>query len=804
MKLASAVRVFLAFLLSLPALKSNPDWAVRYTTSNVCALRGSTVNISCTYEYPYKLPYRSVPVRNLWFTDANQPDDLLSDTAYAGRVEYSCDEIICRLSRCEGTCTLRIKDLRKTDSASYKFRFITNQTDGGFTGQTGVTLSVTDLEVSYHNNNYLQCHSGSTCRLAGNPKIIWYRNGEYLSEGWMGNRLQINPYYDSYACAVEGYEHLHSPLQCVPGYSCNKVSYTTRTMCVLQGTSVDISCTYSIWYGSRYPVDKYWYIWRDNQQPRDLKTDSEYKDRAQYPEERKESSTLRITGLKVTDSAEYRFKFKTQSDEWKGTLHGTTLTVTGLSVDVTPVATVTEGQTVRLSCVTSCPLTDQPSYVWYKNNVSGSWLEKPNNQLVLDHVTPMHAGNYSCSIRRYQHLRSPEKQLTVQCTMYAPKTPSVTMSPSGEIEEGSSVTLSCSSDANPAANYAWFKVNTGNSSRVKSQGQQVVFDHIQSSNTGQYLCEAKNEKGTSSESISIDVKYGPKHTSVYSSPSGEIEEGSSVTLSCSSDANPAANYTWFKVNTGNSSRVKSQGQQVVFDHIQSSNTGQYLCEAKNEKGTTSESISIDVKYGPKHTSVYSSPSGEIEEGSSVTLSCSSDANPAANYTWFKEHEDSVGPGQNYTIASITSEHGGNYYCRAHNGIGRHNSTYLSIYVTVSTLTRRTAVLKDRTFEAVADPQMHDLKDGPLKVFSKSTFLSSLSLPPCQTLCVPVYDNVLAVTYRLAPSAQSEPMEQQDDLHYANIHISRAKNQEVPSRLAGSHVQSDQKEEVLYSVVNFKR
>jgi uncharacterized protein YodC (DUF2158 family) len=74
-----------------------------------------------------------------------------------------------------------------------------------------------------------------------------------------------------------------------------------------------------------------------------------------------------------------------------------------------------------------------------------------------------------------------------------------------------------------------------------------------------------------------------------------------------------------------------------------------------------------------------SPSGEIEEGSSVTLSCSSDANPAANYTWFKEHEVSVKEsGRNYTITHITSEHEGNYYCQAHNAIGHHNSTFLFI------------------------------------------------------------------------------------------------------------------------------
>ena len=82
---------------------------------------------------------------------------------------------------------------------------------------------------------------------------------------------------------------------------------------------------------------------------------------------------------------------------------------------------------------------------------------------------------------------------------------------------------------------------------------------------------------------------------------------------------------------------------------------------------------------PKTPSVTVSPSGGIEEGSSVTLSCSSDANPAANYTWFKEHEDSVREsGKHYTITNITSEHGGNYYCQAHNAIGLHNSTFLLI------------------------------------------------------------------------------------------------------------------------------
>ena len=114
------------------------------------------------------------------------------------------------------------------------------------------------------------------------------------------------------------------------GNSCYRVSYPTRTMCVLQGTSVDISCTYS-----HPPYDTlhytYWFKWRADQEPSDLQADSGYEGRAEYPAEETGRSTLRITDLRATDSAEYRFTFRTRYYEWRSILHGTTLTVTGTS-----------------------------------------------------------------------------------------------------------------------------------------------------------------------------------------------------------------------------------------------------------------------------------------------------------------------------------------------------------------------------------------------------------------------------------------------------------------------------------------
>ncbi|CAL8294255.1 unnamed protein product [Lota lota] len=566
MNLRSAARGFLAFLLSVPALQSNDDWRVTYSPSNVCALRGAMVDISCTYKYPANIQYPPTTVTTLWFTkgDNYQPVDLLRDTDYTDRVEYSCGEVSCTGSRCHGKCTLRIKDLRTSDSAVYKFRFTTNQPGGEYTGDPGVKLSVTDLQVkvsfpqpTYSTWTELECHS--MCGLTGYPPYIWFRNGQNV-----GQEVNYRAYIqseDSFSCAVGGYD-LHSPLV----------------------------------YAPKTP-----------------------------------------------------------------------------SVTVSPSGAIEEGSSVTLSC--SSDANPAAKYTWLKVNTDrSSRVMNQRQQLVFSYILSSDSGQYRCEARN--ELGTKSKWITIN-VKYAPKTPSVTVSPSGEIEEGSSVTLSCSSDANPAAKYTWFKVNTGRSSRVMNQRQQLVFSYILSSDSGQYCCEAMNELSTKSKLISINVKYAPKTPSVTVRPSGEIEEGSSVTLSCSSDANPAANYTWFMVNTDGSSRAMNEGQQLVFKNILSSNSGQYRCDARNKLGTESKLITINVKYAPKTPSVTVSPSGEIEEGSSVSLSCSSDANPAAKYTWFKNNQPLVWkPSQPYTFPSVRPEDRGTYRCHAENKYGHLSSNSL--------------------------------------------------------------------------------------------------------------------------------
>ncbi len=69
-------------------------------------------------------------------------------------------------------------------------------------------------------------------------------------------------------------------------------------------------------------------------------------------------------------------------------------------------------------------------------------------------------------------------------------------------------------------------------------------------------------------------------------------------------------------------------------------------------------------------------SGEIVEGDSVTLVCSSDSNPPADIIWFKEDQSSsVGSGQSFSALQS-----GRFYCEAHNQHGSQRSDAVTVTV----------------------------------------------------------------------------------------------------------------------------
>ncbi|XP_014882409.1 B-cell receptor CD22-like isoform X2 [Poecilia latipinna] len=445
------------------------------------------------------------------------------------------------------------------------------------------------------------------------------------------------------------------------------VTYSSSQICTIKGSTVDLKCNYThpdTVGDTVIEVRKLiWYTKGDNYAPVDLKDDQDYAGRIKY----KHGCTVAIRDVRESDSAVYKFRFITNHQNGKYTgSPGVTLSVSAVELQVIKWEHKQSGTLAEMTCKSKC-LSDLHPYIWVKNGQDV--LTQTSSSFSY---TFSDADRISCAAAGHRNFPSP--------SVYMPNLPSVSMSSSGHIVEGDPINLTCSSDANPAATYTWYKKDT---SGPISKGSQLVFKSIQSSDSGEYYCKAQNVlRIKASKVVFIDVKYAPRLPSVALRPSGEVVRGTSVNLICSSDANPTAEYIWFKKNNP---EPLSNDSQLVFESIQSSDSGEYYCTSENMLNqVTSEGMFIDVKYAPNLPRISLSAS-EIMEGISLTLSCSSDSNPAANYTWFKEKEKMPqSSGQNLTITNIGRQHSGLYFCEAHNSRGSHKS---AIHLTVAARNR---------------------------------------------------------------------------------------------------------------------
>ncbi|XP_068179343.1 myelin-associated glycoprotein-like [Antennarius striatus] len=183
------------------------------------------------------------------------------------------------------------------------------------------------------------------------------------------------------------------------------------------------------------------------------------------------------------------------------------------------------------------------------------------------------------------------------------------------------------------------------------------------------------------KSVTFDVYYPPRTTSVSYNNNGSVTEGTGVTLHCNSDANPPVKkYTWFKVDTN--AKETPVGYGMSHSTTVSETNSRFYCRAINSYGTQNSSIAqIDVLFSPKDTQVMVTPPGPVLEGSSVSLACRSHANPPpTHYTWYKDgnqEEETTGV---LVLNGTELISGTEYRCIAKNNLGANMSPKFQLII----------------------------------------------------------------------------------------------------------------------------
>ncbi|XP_022617304.1 B-cell receptor CD22-like [Seriola dumerili] len=179
-----------AFLLLLAGAVGQ---SVKYSLP-VCAVRGSTVTLPCTFT-PIKEIIRVVWCQNHLICHGSTPSVYDSDS----KTNKPPDPRYRYLGDKTGNCTLQISNLQERDKATFRFRMEAKEAAGHHTGQSGVNVTVVDgspmritssseREVREGQNVTLLCTSTCTFHQL---QVTWFR-GDHLLPG-SGPALRFSP-----------------------------------------------------------------------------------------------------------------------------------------------------------------------------------------------------------------------------------------------------------------------------------------------------------------------------------------------------------------------------------------------------------------------------------------------------------------------------------------------------------------------------------------------------------------------------------------------------------------------------------
>ncbi|KAG7504774.1 B-cell receptor CD22-like [Solea senegalensis] len=274
-------------------------------------------------------------------------------------------------------------------------------------------------------------------------------------------------------------------------------------ICAVKGSSVVIPCSFH--YPPHLAVQNVmWGHERNNfyTGPFLFENNNMKSSKFEYVGDKHHNCSLKIHSVEHNDQGKYAFRFTTNTEKgiWTGS-KGSQLNIIDLKIKRSNGnRTTNEGDSVELTCLSSCSGLNRPSaFLWLKN---GELItEEPS--LRLSNVSSSSSGNYSCSLKSHKETTSGVININVE---YGPKNTTTSAGPSMEVDLWSSIIVTCSSDANPPVeNYTWFKIHYDDIESVGHKSELYIIG-VSNDDNGQYFCRATNKHGSQNSSVTLKVK----------------------------------------------------------------------------------------------------------------------------------------------------------------------------------------------------------------------------------------------------------------------------------------------------------
>ncbi|XP_031765665.1 cell adhesion molecule Dscam2 isoform X2 [Galleria mellonella] len=243
-------------------------------------------------------------------------------------------------------------------------------------------------------------------------------------------------------------------------------------------------------------------------------------------------------------------------------------------------------------------------------------MDEYSASLVIEHITSLHSGNYTCIASNV----AGSERFTVPLTVNVP--PRWRLEPNDvAVAAGQDVTLQCQADGYPKPTITWKKA-VGNtpgeykdfmfegSSRVLENGS-LVFERVAKDSEGHYLCEARNDIGAGLSKL-IFLKVNAPARFPMKSKTVQVTAGEAAHLQCAASGDAPLEVSWRSPHHHTIAHHLDQRytirEQVLDDGLVSElsilqtyrqDTGALTCRASNAYGQDEMLIHLVVQEVPE-------------------------------------------------------------------------------------------------------------------------------------------------------------------------------------------------------------
>uniref|UniRef100_A0A8C9N9E0 Hemicentin-1 n=1 Tax=Serinus canaria TaxID=9135 RepID=A0A8C9N9E0_SERCA len=258
-----------------------------------------------------------------------------------------------------------------------------------------------------------------------------------------------------------------------------------------------------------------------------------------------------------------------------------------------------------------------------------------------------------------------------------------------KVQAGQRVELPCSAQGVPAPLVSWFRgtspVPTDGGKFLQSPDGALGISSVQLPDAGIYTCVATNSAGSDTAEVTVQVQEPPTIEDLdppFNSPFQERVANQYIAFPCPAKGIPKPAIKWLRNGRELSGAepglsVLEDGTLLVIAALTPSDSGDYVCVAANEAGSTQRRYSLKVHVPPEIRDQDKVTNTSVVVYHPVSLFCEVTGNPSPVISWYKDDIQVVESsalqilhnGKILKLLKATTEDAGQYSCKAINVAG---------------------------------------------------------------------------------------------------------------------------------------